>query len=85
MRIFWHNGGLQLSPESKRESELLNELLLNIKFERAPQMSGPSNAGQSSGGEDLLDFLVGNHRIAPSSLSRQTGNKDTVVPIHKLR
>lgn len=85
MRIFWHNGALQLLPEDRRESELLDELSRNVKFGRPPELNGPPNMGESSSGEDVFDRIVGNHRLAPSGLSRKGSNKDTVVTIHKLR
>jgi hypothetical protein len=85
MRIFWHNGGLQLLPETKREGELLDELSRNVKFERPPETNGLSNLGESSGGEDVLDRLMGNHHALPSSSARKLGDKNAVISIQKLR
>jgi hypothetical protein len=85
MRIFWHNGALQLLPESRREGELLEELSRNVKFERPPEMNGPSNVGESSGGQDSLDGLMGHHHILPSSNTGKLRDKDTIISIQKLR
>lgn len=85
MRVFWHQGGLHIQPEGKRESHLLGELLKGLKVERPPEIDGPTCTGQTSGGQDLLDCLVVDHQVLPSGVVLQSDNKQTVVPINKLR
>ena len=85
MRVFWHQGGLHVQPEGKRESQLLGELLKVLKVERPPELDGPTSTGQTSGGQDLLDCLAVDHEIPPSSIVLNRDNKQTVVPINKLR
>lgn len=85
MRIFWHQGGLHVHPESKREGQLLAELFDDLKFGKPPELERATSSGCTSGGQELLDALVGNHQILPSSDILQPHNKQTVVSINKLR
>ena len=85
MRVFWHQGGLHVHPESKREGQLLVELFDHLKVGKPPELSGATNSGHTSGGQDLLDCLVGNHEILPSGEVLEPHNKQTVISINKLR
>jgi hypothetical protein len=38
MRIFWHEGGLHIHPESEREGRMLVEIVDRLKFEKPPEM-----------------------------------------------
>jgi hypothetical protein len=85
MRVFWHNGALQLLPESEREAKLLAELSENVKFEKPPEMQDHTSGGHAAlGGDSLLEHLIGQHEVNPSRLSRNFHDKQSVVRIHKL-
>jgi hypothetical protein len=83
--VFWHQGGLHVHPESKREGQLLGELLNGLKVGKPPELDGPTTSGQSLGGQDLQDCLAGDHQILPSSNVLESHNKQTVVAINKVR
>ena len=85
MRIFWHQGGLQVHPESKREGQLLVELFDQLKVGKPPELEGATSSGHTLGGQDLLDCLVGDHEPLPSGKVLTPNNKQAVIPIHKLR
>jgi len=59
MRIFWHQGGLQLQPDNEVEAEALLVLLDNVKYEGPPEYDGPrtpieqASLGQVERGGDL--------------------------------
>ena len=84
MRIFWHEGGLHIHPESEHEGRMLVELVDRVKFEKPPEMQGFVSSGSSSSGECLFDRLVANHDVRPSGFSGKSHDKQTVIPIHKL-
>ncbi len=48
MRIFWHQGGLHVHPESKREAMKVEK----EKFDAAPCEITPSEAGASQEDKD---------------------------------
>ena len=85
MRVFWHQGGLHIHPESKREGQLLGELLNDLKVGRPPELDGPTTSGDTSSGQDLFDGIVRDHQVPPSSVVLNRDHKQTVIPIHKLR
>lgn len=71
MRVFWHQGGLQLQPESKRETELLAELTKNIRFEEPPETQDCIPGGQTELGSDrAFECIVGGQQRGPRRLSR---------------
>jgi hypothetical protein len=85
VRIFWHNGALQLLPESEREIKLLAELSENIKFEKPPEMLNCIPGGSTESGSDgLFELLVANHEGSPSRFTRETHHKQSVISINKL-
>lgn len=85
MRIFWHQGGLQVHPEGKREGQLLGELFKGLTVGRPPELDGPTSSGQTLGGQDLADCIVGDHQVSPSSEVLTRNNKQPVIAINKLR
>jgi hypothetical protein len=85
MRVFWHQGGLHVHPESKREGQLLTELFNCLKVGKPPELSGPTSSGQTSSGQDLADCIVVNHQIPPSSQVLTRNDKNPVIAINKLR
>ena len=85
MRVFWHQGGLHVHPESEREGQLLVELYDQLKIGKPLELSGAVSSGQTLGGQELLDCLSGDHQIFPSGNVLESHNKQTVVPINKLR
>ncbi len=48
MRVFWLNGGLHAEPENEVETEALLVLLAHLRYERPPELSGPSFSGSGS-------------------------------------
>jgi len=85
MRVFWHNGALQLLPETAREGQLLAELYKNLKFERPAGTQGCIPAGDCSlGSEGLFEATVSDEKTGPRRLTRKTNNKQFVVSIDKL-
>lgn len=85
MRIFWHQGGLHVHPESKREGQLLTELFDSLKMGKPPELSGPTSSGQTLGGQDLADCIVGDHQVSPSGQILARNDKNPVIAIDKLR
>jgi hypothetical protein len=84
MRVFWYNGALQILPESNREGQLLSELVAQLKFGRPPEMSvNVPGGGDASGGEELYNRLVADHKTVPRSATNGH-NKKHVVSIDKL-
>lgn len=55
MRVFWLNGGLHAEPENEVETEALLVLLHGLKYERPPELSGPSYSGSGNLRGDELD------------------------------
>jgi len=85
MRVFWYQGGLHVHPEDEHEGRLLSELFELVKFEKPPEMNGCSNEGSSSSCEELLNLVSAEHGIPPRGYTIKASDKNTVVPIHKLR
>ena len=85
MRVFWHEGGLHIHPESEHEGRMLVELVDHLKFEKPLEMQGFSGVGASSSCQELADCLIGNHEIPPSRLTCQPDNKKSVVRISERR
>ena len=84
MRVFWHNGALQLLPETQREGQLLAELSENVKFEKPPEMQNRTPDGESeSGSETLFEAIITNHQARPRSLAGQRNHKQHIVGINK--
>lgn len=84
MRIFWHDGGLQILPESAREAHLLVELVDQLKFGKPPEMRESIPGGETtSSSEGLFSSLSCNHELGPSSLSCESHDKKHVVSIRK--
>ena len=84
MRVFWHNGALQLLPESDREGKLLAELGEQLKFGKPPEMRNSIPGGETtSSSEGLFSGLVCNHELGPSSFAREADDKKHVVSIRK--
>ena len=85
MRVFWHDGGLQILPETPREGQLLVELLDKLKFGKPPEMLGSIPGGETtSSGESLYRSLVGNHQPSPSGFTGERDHKEHVIRIDKL-
>lgn len=84
MRIFWHDGGLQILPENEREACLLVELVDKLKFGKPPEMLNCIPGGETtSSREGLLGSLICNHELSPSSFSGESHDKKHVVSIRK--
>lgn len=85
MRVFWHEGGLHVHPESEHEGRMLVEFVDHLKFEKPPEMHNCIPGGETtSGSEGLFDALVGSHQSVPSSLPGKADDKKHVVCIDKL-
>lgn len=84
MRVFWHNGGLVIEPESEREGQLLTELAENLKFGRPSGMQNRIPSGcSSSSSEELFNAVVGDHETSPSCLTSKRHDKQHVVAINE--
>lgn len=84
MRVFWHNGALQIIPEGKQEADLLCALTDNLKIGKPPEMQKSISGGESPlGSEDLFEAIVGNEKASPRGLSSKPNNKQFVVCIDK--
>ena len=83
MRIFWHQGGLHLEPESEQERDALVILVANAKFGKSPGTVIPSGSSEL-GGDQFLDAITGNHKAGPRSLPSKANNQQHVVTIDKL-
>jgi uncharacterized protein involved in type VI secretion and phage assembly len=85
MRVFWHEGGLHIHPESEHEGRMLVEIVDHMKFEKPPEMQVSNSSGSSSSCQELVDSLIGNHEVIPPSLTTQSNDKQPVVRIDKRR
>jgi hypothetical protein len=84
MKIFWHQGGLHVHPESKREGQTLAELLNHLTISKPPEAIASTGSGESSSGKDLFDSLTAEHQILPRGDAVKTTHKQSVVRINKL-
>jgi hypothetical protein len=84
MRAFWYNGGLQIIPESKKESELLCSLTDAINLEKPLGMRDCIPRGDCQSGDGLFELIVGNKETRPSSNSRKLDHKKQVICIDEL-
>lgn len=84
MRIFWHEGGLHVHPESEHEGRMLVELVERLKFEKPPEMQSCIPGGEtSSSSEGLFGSLAVNHELRPSSLPSERDHEQHVISIRK--
>jgi hypothetical protein len=84
MRVFWYNGGLQIIPESKKETELLCALTDAISLEKPVGMRDCIPAGDCQSGDGLFELIVGNKEARPSSRSRKFDHKKQIICINEL-
>jgi hypothetical protein len=85
MRVFWHEGGLHIHPESEHEGRMLVDIVDRVKFEKPPEMQVSNLGGSSLSGQDLASSLMGNREIVPISLTTQTHDKKPVIRINERR
>ena len=85
MRVFWHQGGLHIHPESEHEGHLLVEIVDRMKFEKPPEMQVSNPSGSSLSCHELAGSLIGGHEVVPSSLTTQTNDKKPVIRINERR
>ncbi len=83
MRVFWHQGGLHIEPESDQERKALVTLVDNAKFGKPPGTSIPGGVSEL-GSDQLFEAVVGDHQARPRSLSSNPKHKQFIVPINKL-
>ena len=81
MRIFWHQGGLHIEPQSDDEPQALVGLLESVGTEPKPEMRTGSGSSEL-GSDGLLDAVVCDHEITPRRFARKSCDKDTVVAIN---
>lgn len=84
MRIFWHNGSIQVMPESRQESQLLCKLTENFKMEKPPEMQCCIPSGDTPSGDGLFELVVGNEQTRPSGNARKLHDKKQVICINEL-
>jgi hypothetical protein len=85
MRVFWHEGGLHIHPESEHEGRMLVEIVDRLKFEKPPEMQVSNSSGSSLSCDDLVGSLIGNHEVVPMGLTAQTDDKKPVIRINERR
>jgi hypothetical protein len=84
MRVFWHNGGLMIEPENKREEELLIELAGNLSFGKPSGMQNRIPSGDTpSGSEGLFERIGTDHETRPRGLTSKSNDKKHIVAIDK--
>jgi len=83
MRVFWHNGGLRIHPESEHEGRMLVDIIDRLKFEKPPEMQVNNSSGSSLSCQELASSLIGSHEVVPPSLTGKTNNKQSVIRINK--
>ena len=83
MRVFWHQGGLHIEPESDQERKALVMLVDNAKFGKPPGITVPGGSSEL-GSDQLFEAVIGDHQAGPRSLPGQRNNKQLVVSINKL-
>jgi hypothetical protein len=75
MRVFWHQGGLHIQPQTDDETQALIRLLDMAGTE--PEPEAQTGSGSSELGSDgLLD-----DEIAPRRFTRKPSNEDAVIII----
>jgi hypothetical protein len=84
MRVFWHNGSLQIVPECDREVQLLSELTNNLTIGKPLETQHRISSGNTPLGDGLFELLVGNEETRPSSLAVKTNNQQKIIRIDKL-
>jgi hypothetical protein len=84
MRIFWYNGGLQIVPENKRETDLLRVVTENLTAKKPPEMQDCIPSGDTTSGDGLFEILVGNKQPRPSSHASKLNHKKQVICINEL-
>jgi hypothetical protein len=85
MKVFWHQGGLQIQPESEKETKLIADLLACIQFEEpetSPRKTASGVSGSSLSCEELFDSIVSNRQVLPGGLPLKPRDKQAVIPIH---
>jgi hypothetical protein len=85
MRVFWHEGGLHIHPESEHEGRMLVEIVAQMKFEKPPEMRSSNPVVCSSGRQEFIDSIVGNHQVVPSGVSSQLNDKNPIIRIDERR
>ncbi len=84
MRIFWHNGALQILPESQPEIKLLCELTGGLTLGKPPEMQNCISGGDTQSGDGLFEALVGHKESRPSRFTGKAHHKKQVICINKL-
>lgn len=85
MRVFWHEGGLHIHPESEHEGRLLVEIVDRMKFEKPPEMQVRNPSGSSLSCDELAGSLIGSHEVVPVGLTTQTNDKNPIIRINERR
>jgi len=83
MRVFWHEGGLHIHPESEHEGRMLVDIVDHMKFEKPPEMQVSNSSGSSSSCQELASSLIGSHEVVPPSFTGEAKNKQSVIRINK--
>lgn len=82
MLVFWHQGVLQIEPESEIERRALVALVENAKFGRPQGTLVPAGSSEL-GSDELFKALVGDHQARPRSFASKAEHHQPVVRIDK--
>jgi hypothetical protein len=80
MKVFWHQGGLHIEPESDRERSALVTLTENMKLYEPPRTIQRANSGSGQLGSDLLEVL-GCHDVGVRPIPGDLNDKNPVVGV----
>lgn len=81
MRVFWESNRLQIEPDTRREKDLLLELVASLRVEAPPGEPDGAGKGVSDSGSDFLEFL-GIQDVKRSPFASKAGNEQPVVGIN---
>lgn len=86
MRIFWHQSGLHLAPESEADQCLLvrlSETTFRWGHSDRHKSSGPGESTTNLGGQELFDLVARDQKISPGSLAGEPDNKKAIIGINE--
>jgi len=85
MQIFWHQGGLQIQPESEADRAALVcfASCMRTNDSMPPGMTSMSSGESKLGDEILMEFARSTKKVLPRSLAGKARNKQSVVVIQR--
>lgn len=80
MKIFWHQGGIHIEPETDNEMDALITISASIEMEEPLLTKCFASSGSGESGSDFLK-TIGCHDIGKSPTMRHFNDKNSVVAV----